>query len=1092
MFNEAMRAFLQPTFLTGIRRMAVIVSVLLTLNAFSAPAEIQFNRDIRPILSENCFVCHGHDKNQRKAKLRLDVREVAIERGAIVPGKPDESTLIEHVFSTDPDEIMPPPKSNKKLTAAQKELLKKWIAAGAGYEPHWAYIAPKRSSSPSTRSTAWVRNPIDSFILNSLEAKGIQPSAEADKRTLIRRLSLDLTGLPLTVSEVEAFLADKAPGAYERQVERLLNSPHFGERMAVPWLDVVRFSDTVGYHGDQNQNIFPYRDYVIQAFNNNKPFDQFTLEQIAGDLLPNATTEALVGSGFNRLNMMTREGGAQPKEYLAKYAADRVRTVSIAWLGSTMGCAECHDHKYDPFTSKDFYSMESFFADLKQWGVYADYGYTQNPELKGFNNDYPFPPEILTDSPYLQRRLRRLEGEQAALMKAVEEGRDPDMAGKQIDPPTSDFGAASPPTSDFRRRQGAMTGQVGAASKVEFKEWRGESLAFLKQWPNGWATPAPNVTVKLKNTNAVAKTAFTIEPDGNIAFKEGVRESVKVRLPLSNTWVAAIRLEVVAQEEKQDKPMGRKKRASTELSPKGSLKKRDGKEIRLPFYFGDADHKKQRYSMGLPVQGVTDLWELSTQSEQQTAVWLLERPVKTEPGDALELDLGAAAIASARVSVTPFAAAEPLACGIGAPLGTTLDRAAWQRTGMERGLMNRSFLFSTHYDTNAIGRFRKLQTEMRLCRAGKAFTMVSGSREPSVTRILPRGNWQDETGEIVEPAIPHFLPQVSGAENRRLTRLDLARWLVSPDNPLTARAVVNRLWKQFFGTGISAVVDDLGGQGEWPVHPELLDWLACEFMRPEFTEAGTSETPHPWDFKHMVRLMVLSSTYRQSSNQRPDLKEIDPNNRLLACQSPRRLDAEFVRDNALAIAGLLNDEIGGPSAHPYQPAGYYVNIQFPERDYYPDKDERQYRRGIYTHWQRTFLHPMLANFDAPSREECVANRIVSNTPQQALTLLNDPTFVESARVLAAHALTEVRTDDQRLDWLFERSLARAPREKERQSLKAFIASQREQYADDAEGANKLLRVGLAPVPKGRKFSELAVWTQVCRVVLNLHETITVY
>jgi hypothetical protein len=361
-----------------------------------------------------------------------------------------------------------------------------------------------------------------------------------------------------------------------------------------------------------------------------------------------------------------------------------------------------------------------------------------------------------------------------------------------------------------------------------------------------------------------------------------------------------------------------------------------------------------------------------------------------------------------------------------------------------------------------------------------------------VTRILPRGNWQDETGEIVEPAIPHFLPQVSGAENRRLTRLDLARWLVSPDNPLTARAVVNRLWKQFFGTGISAVVDDLGGQGEWPVHPELLDWLACEFMRPEFTEAGTSETPHPWDFKHMVRLMVLSSTYRQSSNQRPDLKEIDPNNRLLACQSPRRLDAEFVRDNALAISGLLNDEIGGPSAHPYQPAGYYVNIQFPERDYYPDKDERQYRRGIYTHWQRTFLHPMLANFDAPSREECVANRIVSNTPQQALTLLNDPTFVESARVLAAHALTEVRTDDQRLDWLFERSLARAPREKERQSLKAFIASQREQYADDAEGANKLLRVGLAPVPKGRKFSELAVWTQVCRVVLNLHETITVY
>ena len=1078
MFDEAMRAPYSAqrcSFLPhGTDRLAVVVSILMAATTLAAQVEIQFNRDIRPVLSENCFVCHGHDKNQRKAKLRLDVRDVAIERGAIVPGKPEESKLVEHVFSTDADEIMPPLKSNKKLTSAQKELLKKWIATGAEYEPHWSYISPKRFSAPSNRDAAWGRNPIDAFILNSLEGKGIRPSVEADKRTLIRRLSLDLIGLPPSVSEVEAFLADKSPSAYERQVERLLASPHFGEKMAVPWLDVVRFSDTVGYHGDQNQNIFPYRDYVINAFNKNKPFDQFTLEQVAGDLLPNATTEALVGSGFNRLNMMTREGGAQPKEYFAKYQADRVRTVSMTWLGSTMGCAECHDHKYDPFTSKDFYSMEAFFADLKQWGVYADYGYTPNPDLKGFNNDYPFPPEILTDSPYLQRRIKRLEGEQAALIKPAEEGRGIGGASKGIDPPTSDSGAAS---------KGGVK---------DFKTWRGESLAFLKRWPSGWATPTPKVMVKLKDTNAVAKTSFAVEPDGAISFKEGVRENVRVTLPVSNVWVAAIRLEVVPQEDTQEKPMGRKKRAGTELSPKASLKKSDGEETRLPFYFGDADHKKERYSMGSPILGVTDAWAISTETEQQTAVWLLKAPIKAEPGDTLELDLGAAAIASARVSFTPFATPEPLACGIGARLAMALDRSPWMRTRSERGLVNRCFLFGTHYDTNAIACYRNLQNEIRLCRGGKAFTMVSGSREPSVTRILSRGNWQDESGEIVEPAVPHFLPQIPGAENRKLTRLDLARWLISSENPLTARAVMNRLWKQLFGTGISAVVDDLGGQGEWPVNPELLDWLACEFMRPQFTQPGGAEHPHQWDFKHMVRLMVLSSAYRQSSNQRPDLKETDPNNRLLACQSPRRLDAEFVRDNALAISGLLNMEIGGPSAHPYQPPGYYVNIQFPERDYYPDKDEQQYRRGIYSHWQRTFLHPMLANFDAPSREECVANRIISNTPQQALTLLNDPTFVEAARVLAARGLTEGGTDDQRLNWLFERALARPIREKERRSLEAFVAAQRKQYADDAEGAGKLLHVGLAPLPKASKPSELAVWTQVCRVILNLHETITVY
>ena len=1031
------------------------LALLLAISSVGAATnEVQFNRDIRPILSENCFVCHGHDKNDRKAKLRLDVRDVAIEREAIVPGHPEKSKLVEHIFSDDPDEIMPPPKTHKTLTAAQKELLKNWIAAGAEYEPHWAYIPPKRFPVPETKNPQWVRNPIDAFVLHMLETKNIQPSKEADKRTLLRRLSLDLIGLPPTPEEVNAFLADSRPDAYERQVDRLLNSPHFGERMAVPWLDLVRFADTVGYHGDQNQNIFPYRDYVIDSFNRNKPFDQFTIEQIAGDLLPNPTTEDRIATGFNRLNMMTREGGAQPKEYLAKYAADRVRTVSMTWLGSTMGCCECHDHKYDPFLSKDFYSMEAFFADLKQWGVYNDYTYTPNPDLKGWSNDHPFPPEIEVDSPYLQRRIAQLNKKVEAL-----------------------------------ERESAQKLATDQTRKTNFNRWRAESLAFFKQWPDGWAVPQPEVSVKFKGTNAVAVTNFTLRPDGTVSFSNKAKESVKVTLPLSNMWLAAIRLQIVPQETMEEKTASKKKRNGTAFALSAVLRSKDARDKKLSFYFGDADHKEERYSMGLPILGVTDLWQISTEADLQTAVWLLDKPIQVHDGDSLLINLGNAAVATARISITPFPDRQALRSGIGERLRKAL--AAKRPNAQETALLDRTFLLSSQWDAGALAKTRALDAEVRQCRNGRAFTQVSVSREPLVTRVLARGNWQDESGEIVQPEVPHFLPQPPNPEGRRLTRLDLARWLVSPENPLTARTVVNRLWKQFFGTGISAVVDDLGAQGEWPVHPELLDWLACEFMQPQLNLNGSAS--HAWDFKHMVKLIVMSSTYRQDSNQRPELKEIDPNDRLVACQTPRRLEAEFVRDNALVIAGLLNEDIGGPSVHPYQPAGYYANLQFPDRDYYADKDERQYRRGVYTHWQRTFLQPMLANFDAPSREECTAARIVSNTPQQALTLLNDPTFVEASRVFAEKVIaSDAKSDNRRLDWAFERALARDAKPKEEQSLLKFLAVQREHYESDSQEAAKLIKIGNTPPPKADRDTELAAWTQVCRVILNLNETITCY
>ena len=506
-------------------------------------------------------------------------------------------------------------------------------------------------------------------------------------------------------------------------------------------------------------------------------------------------------------------------------------------------------------------------------------------------------------------------------------------------------------------------------------------------------------------------------------------------------------------------------------------------EIKLAFYHADADHKEARYSNGFDNIGVKDGWKTSGNDHQlrQTAVWLLDQPIQAKQGGVLILKLGKTAAGCVRVSVSPFAAENPLQSGGGDPLLAALSKPPANCAPADRARLRETYFLSTGWDADDFARFKKLHEDLLECRNGRAFTMVTAAWTPAVTRVLPRGNWQNESGEIVQPAVPHFLPQVPNPEGRRLTRLDLAKWLVSRDNPLTARAVMNRLWKQFFGAGISAVVDDLGAQGEWPTHPELLDWLAVEFMN------------NGWDFKHMVKLMVMSSTYRQSSNPRPEIKEMDPNNRLLASQTPRRLEAEFVRDNALFVAGLLNPEIGGPSAHPYQPPGYYANLQFPDRDYQADSDDRLYRRGVYTHWQRTFLHPMLANFDAPSREECVAARNLSNTPQQALTLLNDPTFVEAARVFAAKLLSSKReSDDARLDLAYEDALARPIRPEEQKSLERFLELQREHYRANSDEAQKLVRVGRTPESKDVAETELAAWTQVCRVVLNLHETITRY
>ena len=823
----------------------------LSASAASA-ASVSFNRDIRPILSDNCFFCHGPDAGHRQADLRLDVRDDAVAAGAIVPGKPAESTLVSRINATDAGELMPPPESHKKLDAKQKEVLTQWIAQGAEYQKHWAYEKPVKTEVPANTSA------VDHLVRKRLADVGLAPSPEADRRTLIRRLSLDLLGLPPTPDEVAAFVGDTRPDAYVVLVEKLLASPHYGEQMAIGWLDVVRFADTIGYHSDTPRNVWPYRDWVINSFNTNQPFDEFTIHQVAGDLVPNASQETRVGSAFNRLLLSTEEGGAQSKDYESRMLTDRVRAIGAGWLGQTTGCAQCHDHKFDPFTARDFYALGAFFADIKE-------------PIIGRRED-----GMVVGTPEDHKRLAELDATLAETKKK--------------------FDAIAP--------------QLDAAQQ----QWEADMVAY-------------NVTLP-----ELAADAKASEAEQNTA-----------------------------------------KQVAASLAKEAA--KRDGNDKnRLRDYF----------------------------RTKATRLFQAERD----------------GLAKAEKERKDFY--EPLA----------------------------KCLVSVHTDT------------------------------PRTVRILPRGNWMDETGEVMTPAFPAYLPQPK-IEGREPNRLDLAQWLVSRDNPLTARVVMNRLWKQFFGIGLSKVLDDVGAQGEPPVNPELLDWLACEFMDSK------------WNMKHMVRTIVTSDAYKQTSVATPQLAAADPDNRTVARQATFRIDAECVRDAALSVSGLLVRTIGGPSVKPYQPEGYWENLNFPTRTYPNDTGEKQYRRGLYTWWQRSFLHPSMLAFDAPSREECCAERNRSNIPQQALVLLNDPSYVEAAWSLAVRILKECSgSPEERMAWAWRLVLQRLPRVEEMEIVMPLLRKHIEQYKADPAAAESLLKTGLTAAPPDVDKTELAAWTHVARVLLNLHETIT--
>lgn len=1030
-----------------VRLSAVLWTCMLLFSAAPAsagdlPEVVEFNRDIRPILSDNCFFCHGPDKNKRQADLRLDTEAgllgTAGGAGPVIPGQPDDSPLLQRILTSDPETHMPPPATGKVLTDQQIQLLRRWIQQGGRYEGHWAFLPlAAEAAGGSDHSPAAVAAKIDHYIDVSLQSAGMQAVQPADRITLIRRLSFDLLGLPPTPEETAAFVADQSPDAVQKLVDRLLESQHFGERMAVWWLDLVRYADSVGYHGDQEVSVSPFRQYVIQSFNANKPFDQFTVEQLAGDLLPEATLEQKIASGYNRLGMMSAEGGVQDREYLAKYIAERVRNASGTWLGITLGCAECHDHKFDPFTTKDFYRFEAFFADIRERGLYS-----------GANSDGNWGPFVKVPTAEQSAQLDALSVRIAELQQV-------------LNTPTPELAAAQ--------------------------------LAW-EQTQQPWTPLTPD------SMQALSGTQLKTRADGAILATgpNPATETYTLQFSKLPAGVTALRIEVLPDDSLPQKGPGRAGNGNFVLSELTAKVRTAAGEQSVPLQNATATYEQTgaaganpygRWAVAAAIdadaRGRTWGWAVMEQvGRSQTAVFETATDLTLPEGAVLSLvldqnldnpghNIGCFRV-FASTAPRPLKASEAIPAEIAVLVAIpsaerseqqTKTLAAWYRSTAPQLQAEREQLAAAEKERAGI-------------ESALPSTLITESVAPRMVRILPRGNWMDESGEVVTPALPAVFAREPAAD-RRLTRLDLAKWIVAADNPLTARTTVNRLWKVLFGAGLSRRLDDLGAQGEWPSHPQLLDYLAAEF------QAGG------WNLKQLIRSIVLTRAYQRSSRGDAGLREADPGNRWLARQGRFRLDAEFVRDNALEISGLLVKSVGGRSVRPYQPAGYWAYLNFPTREWQNGSGQELYRRGLYTHWQRQYLHPSLLAFDAPSREECTADRNRSNTPLQSLVLLNDPTYVEAARAFAERILREGgSTDEARISFAFRRAVSRDAETDEVAVLQQLLQKHLTDYAAEPASVEAILKTGALPVSEQTDRTRLAAWTSVARVILNLHEVMT--
>jgi hypothetical protein len=1138
---------------------------------------VDFGRDVRPLLSDNCFFCHGPDEATREADLRLDLEQEAFrDLGGyfgIVPGSSDESEL--YLRISDPDDPMPPKDAGRELSTAEIELIRTWIDQGAEWEAHWAYRTPVRPDPPQLAGDEWSANPIDRFLFARMRAEDLEPEPEASRETLVRRVTLDLTGLPPTPKEVDAFLKDMAPGAYGRLVERLLASPRYGEHMARAWLDAARYGDTHGLHLDNERSIWPYRDWVIEAFNRNLPFDRFTVEQLAGDLLPDATLEQRIATGFNRCNPTSAEGGMIEEEYLSIYAADRTETTAAVWLGTTMICARCHDHKFDPVSQREYYELSAFFSSMA--GEASD-GNALSPE-----------PALRIPSPEQERELARLD----ALLAEKEAALD------------------------------APIPEVDERQPVWEEEWRSE---LAERW-------APLEIVAFHSTGASSLRALE---DGSIVA-EGPLPDQDVYEVLARTSVAptALRLEALPREDLEHGSIGRDTHGNIVLSgfevalaPLGTA----GELVDVPLELATATYSQQGFSVQRALDGDPQTgWAMDGRPGEHVAVfaagapmgdpdgsllrirlrfesgyarhelarfrlsvgtspslaaatlgpWHLVGPFHAADGDAafdsdfgpeagLDLnapvgeaglawveraDLADGAIhelegeACATYAFRTIVAASPrklvLALGTDDAVKLWLNGEAVLDRRVVRGITpdedtvelpliageNRLLLKVVNYtggyaftarradehvgglsipvaealahgaDSDGVRAYYRrehsptwrdlrqeanaLGEERETLLASLPITLVAEElEEQRSTHVLIRGAY-DRKGDEVRPDTPDCLPPLEhDAEAGRASRLDLARWLVQPDHPLTARVTVNRFWQELFGAGLVATTEDFGSQGAWPSHPELLDWLAVELV-----ESG-------WDVKHLLRTILSTAAYRQASAASPAKRARDPNNRLLA-RGPRfRLDAERIRDSALAISGLLVERVGGPSVKPYQPGGLWQAVGYESSNtgrFERDDGDALYRRSLYTFWKRTSPPPSMQIFDAPTRESCVLGRARTNTPLQALALMNDVQFVEAARAFASRVLLAklaTERDRDRLVHAFRLATSRRPDAQELEVLEQLLVTERASYAVDPEAARALIDVGEAPVPEELDPVELAAWTHVTNLLLNLDEVVT--
>lgn len=1151
-----------------------------------AEAPVKFNQDIRPILSAKCFQCHGQDAKKRKADLRLDTHEgllATLGNGhrAVVAGDPSASSIIARITTADQDDRMPPVASKKELSADEIALLRRWVEEGAVWEDHWSFQRIERPEVPTVANTTWARNPIDNFVLEKLEAHGVAPAPEADKRTLVRRLYLDLTGLPPTIDDVEAFLADQQPDAYERLADRLLESTEHAENMARYWLDASRYSDTNGYHIDNERFMWPWRDWVIRSYYENKPYDEFTVEQIAGDLLPNATKDQMLASGFNRNHMINFEGGIIPEEYRTHYVMDRVEATSTVWLGLTMTCAQCHDHKYDPVSQAEYYKLYAYFNSINENGSDGRDG-NAVPIMRASSGKED---ERLAG---LQTEIERLQGEMQKPMPDVDAGQaaweSENLARLQGKwQPISPMSAASSGGSTLTITDDAVvtaTGENPAKDvyELEFKLAQAGNTALRVEFLPDPEKPLNSIgrsdvgnivvteveaeislnsdTPNFEKITFVSADADYEQPtlevsraiDGNLEtgygagghevagartlvftpsapFGYAAGSLFKLRLRQESGFAqhAAARVRVSVT---SDPAMGRARleqwyiagpytAADGDTAYKTAFEPEQGIDL-------DGTYEDGRQKWQLAVPGFDD-GKSNSLSGRVAATYLYRKinsptmrktTLSVGSNDAIKIWLNGQVVHdnNTKRGVAPDQDKVPVTLKAGenellmkvvnygnaygfffrntdeqtgefpVQLETVLAKAPETRSEAEQRIVR------DYYRRTNSPEWQALDVQLAEARGKVAdfekslpTSMVMGEMAtPRETFVLVRGQY-DQFGEKVEPGLPAALPPMPAGEPNN--RLGLARWLVSRENPLMSRVTVNRYWQQYFGAGLVRTTEDFGSQGELPTHPALLDWLSAEFM-----ESG-------WDRRHIHRLIVTSATYRQSSNHREDTLSFDSGNRFLA-RGPRfRMDAEVVRDNALAVSGLLDKRVGGPSVRPYQPLGLWEEVAygggFSAQKFELGGYDHLHRRSMYTFWKRTSPPPSMMLFDAPNRETCSVKRSRSNTPLQALALMNDPQFVEAARFLAERMMTEAGdTPADRLNHAFELAMSRLAKPEEITVLQQLYEAEKSDFERDPARAEALLTVGQAPTNPELNKVELAAWSTVASVILNMDETIT--